>query len=117
MKVVIYTEDLIPITVIDLPQWAVAMLKDRQFIDIPVPPKCVTFRAMDEPIKIQKQRRVIVRAEIFRKPVDSHQTSDYGRRIQYYESLMLFTKNEEEALELRAAFLPGQELYMRDFVS
>jgi hypothetical protein len=108
MKAVIYTEDLLPITIIDLPPWAIEMLKAHQFIELPVLEKLSSIFHPDSEVKAVKIKRVLIRAERFRKPCNPYRPGEYN------EALMLFTKDEESAMKVRAAFLPGQEVFLRD---
>jgi hypothetical protein len=113
MKAVIYTEELLPITIVDLPVWAVDMLTKYAIIEIPVPPSLEFTPPSNDPIRRAYIERVVVRGERFRKLIDGWRGVD---DIKYYESLILYTKDEESAMRLKAAFLPGQEVYMRDLM-
>lgn len=94
MKAVLYTHDLIPITVLDLDPWMVQYLdQNRQFVLAAYPP----FK-VDAPSDDELARMTLHTVRI---------TADLIRRGSY-EAYMLFTHDEESALILKSAFLPGQ---------
>jgi len=102
MKAVLYTHDLEPITVIDLWPEAWKRLARGGTWNIPVfmPLKC--FSAMpSDPVRLDPIPIVTITAERIVK----------GE----HETLLLFTHQEEAALMVKAAFLPGQSNSMRDF--
>lgn len=100
MKAVLYAHDLEPITIIDLHPDAWRRLAHGGTWNIAVflPLK---FSVSAEPVMQSPMPIVTINADRIIK----------GE----YESLLLFTAQEEYALLLRAAFLPGQTKAMRDF--
>ena len=96
MKAVLYTQQLEPITVVDLPMWALEKLGKGEYINIPVPlPPVLVPGRFPEPVDLYREQRVVIHGERFTR--------------RGCDVLMLFTNNEETALMLKAAFLPGQE--------
>ena len=96
MRVVLYANDMEPITVLELEGWAVEMLSERQTVRFAVsPPAAVKFMTPEgSPSQFMREWIVEVWAETFVR---------HGLR-----HLMLFTKDETSALLLKSAFLPGQ---------
>lgn len=103
---VLYTTALEPITVIDVPQWALDRMKHGEQIVFPVWEDITSFRL--EPIDcFLPLRTVTVWAERF--------------RCKGASTVMLFTDDDECALALRSDLLPGQrkayqDQYKRGFV-
>jgi hypothetical protein len=93
MNAVLYTNQLEPITVVDIPMWAWKWLAQGKCIclDVPEPPR---FADCIFPPVCFQPKSVVIFGELIRRRED--------------ETLMLFTADEENALLLRAAFLPGQ---------
>lgn len=93
MNAVLYTCQLEPITVVDIPMWLWDNLKRGDTIRLVV---------VEEPSYVP----------IYTRPVleSMRIVSIFGERFVYknQESLMLFTHDEESALLLKAGFLPGQ---------
>ncbi|WOB06519.1 hypothetical protein [Piscinibacter gummiphilus] len=87
---VLYTYDLQPITVVGLSNFLWDMLHRGDMVQLVVP-EPFKFEAPDP---TQQMRLVRIRAEHF--------------RFRGHDSMMLFTEDEEYALALQAAFLPGQ---------
>lgn len=98
MQAVIYTHQLEPITVVDIPMWLWERLMRGDFVRLAVT-EMVPVASLHAPPSYEKTRVV----EIF---------GDRLRRGKY-ESLMLFTSDEENALLLKADFLPGQRGELR----
>lgn len=97
MKAVIYADDLEPITVIQLEQWAYQFLLENGVVRIAVMPRvpAMLSRANATPSDLRMNQYIVtISAERIRRGP--------------YEALMLFTRDEESALLLKAAFLPGQ---------
>ena len=93
MNVVLYADDLEPITVIDLPMEAFKFFQQGQVWRVPVLDP-VEFFAL-APTNLDATCRIVtIWAEEFRR----------GNK----RSWMLFTRDEEAALLLRSALLPGQ---------
>lgn len=94
--VVLYTRQMEPITIIALPEEAWAYLRHHGFYRIAVPlmPACTPF---DRSLPVPKFdiQTVSIRAERF-----VHHCAN---------TMLLFTDDEESALLLKAAFLPGQQ--------
>jgi phosphoenolpyruvate carboxylase len=101
MKVVLYTYDLEPITIIDLPHELYVMLKNRKTINVPIIPLLNFINPLREekPI-VEKSLYVRIYAEVLRR--------------DYQESLLLYTHDEENALLLKASFLAGQTREIND---
>jgi hypothetical protein len=103
MRVVLYAEDMEPITVIDLPPTAWKYLIDRSVVRIAVmiPPKLQVVTD-SRPQMLEDIKTVSIYAERFIRKGCEH--------------TMLFTHDEESALLLKCAFLPGQnaELQARE---
>jgi hypothetical protein len=99
MNAVLYTHQLEPITVVDIPMWLWERLAQGQTIRLAVmePTRLVPTDGAPaySPLKM---------VEIF------------GERIHRseHETLMLFTSDEENALLLKAEFLPGQRGELRN---
>lgn len=96
MRAVLYTNDFEPITVIELPRWTADYLLERKYVVLPVR-EPVRFIRPTEPLRIEdcQVKLVRIRAGRFVKDKD-------------HEALVLFTDDDEHALLLEAAFLPGQ---------
>lgn len=97
MRAVLYTPNLEPITVLQLKPWALEFLRERGTAVLavvePMPP--VPLGPVDtDPMLSLRMRTVTIRAETLRR----------GR----VESMLLITNDEESALLLESAFLPGQ---------
>lgn len=96
---VLYTDDFEPITVLQLSPWARTYLERHRRIRLPVIEE-VTFSVRVDPPIMANLRTVDIWVEsIIRKGV---------------EQTLLFTYNDENALLLRSAFLPGQQRKVRD---
>lgn len=96
MRAVLYTHDLEPITVIDLKPWAHEFLLSQGSVRMGVhrPMAAMLSQAGASPRDEIDAWFVEITAEVIRR----------GR----YQSLMLFTRNEEAALLLKSELLPGQ---------
>lgn len=94
-RVVLYTQDLEPITVIELKPWTEGYLNRHGQVNIAVTP---IFKLMDYdpgPPPIHAEfHQVCIQAEMLHRK---------GRR-----HMLLITRDEESALLLKSAFLPGQ---------
>lgn len=94
MRAVLYAYDFEPITVIDVPEWAHEYMNQRQCFALAVcePPP---VRFCDAGVPATHSYRIVrIQCERLRR----------GRTTHW----MLFTNDEESALLLRAALLPGQ---------
>lgn len=100
MKVVLYTYDLEPITIIDLPHELYVMLKNRRAINVPIIPLLNFHNTFKEEPIFEKVLYVTIYAEVLRR--------------DYQESLLLYTDDEENALLLKASFLAGQTREIND---
>jgi hypothetical protein len=96
-RVVLYTPDFEPITVITLPPFALAYLQEHHTVRLAAPIPC-DFVASSEDISRHWER------------MQMHIVEIRAERLvrQGKEHLMLFTKDETAAMLLRADFLPGQ---------
>lgn len=101
MQVVLYTDDMEAITVIDLPQWFLERLHDGQVMRVAVedsaPP---TWPSADAVVPVCKFYAVSIWAERFVRNGGS--------------TWLLFTRDEELALLLRSSVLPGQRRDYQD---
>ena len=98
-------EDMEAITVIDVPAWAIGRLKDGQPIRFPVPEPLVGYDP--GPPRLAPMRTVCVWSECFYRNGRPH--------------VMLFTRDDVNALKLDSSYLPGQraganERYRRAFL-
>ena len=102
MRVVLYTEDFEPITVIDLPEFAAQYLEmyGRVSLSVPTKPMCIPCYSKIVPMEDVGIMRVDITAEKI--------------RFHNNEHLMLFTKSEEAALLLKSSFLPGQRSELQE---
>lgn len=101
MKVVLYTHDLEPITVINLTGWMQEYVQTRSWFSVQVIP----------PIDYRKYSHDTEESVELRK-VDIEVVPLYmsgGRK-----SFMLLTRDEEDAMLLESAFLPGQRKAVLD---
>lgn len=96
MRAVLYAEDMEPITVIELSELAQHYLKERLFVRVAVmlPPMLSVLAATQKPEIDSHLKIVNITAEILIRRGNEH--------------MMLFTKDEESAMLLKCAFLPGQ---------
>lgn len=99
MRAVLYTEDMFPITVLDVPEQWWEWLKERGHVRVAVveQPKLRPLPDLDHEAiwSVPYQtRHVDIRAEVLIKNGKRH--------------MLLFTRSEDEALLLEATFLPGQ---------
>lgn len=101
MRVVLYADDMEPITVIDLPALAEGYLSERgrARLAVMLPPMLSVLAAQQPPAQDG-----IKTVEIFAERFIRH-----GR-----EHMMLFTRDEESALLLKCAFLPGQNAGLQE---
>lgn len=100
MRAVLYTNDFEPITVIELSRWTADFLLQRHHVVLPVREP---LRFVREPPTIEQcwTKLVRIRAERFVKDKD-------------HQALVLFTEDDEHALLLQSAFLPGQRRAVKD---
>ena len=96
MRSVLYTHDLEPITIIDVNHWMLKHLDEH---------KCVVLPVQLQLPRVERYEDLIgqrIKFHIVRITAERH----VWRNV---ESYMLFTEDEESALLLKAAFLPGQQ--------
>ena len=93
MNAILFTLDFEPITVIDLPMWAHEIALERQYFRMEVmdPPKLYG----DIEVRLIEPKMVTIRAQKF-------------IWIDKSERIIYVTADEEAALLLQSAFLPGQ---------
>ncbi len=102
MRVVLYTTDFEPITVLELPMWLLDQLERQGVVRVAVPPRPdEILKQLREQIEnngpIQPQMDIVeIFCERLRWKDDSIKT-------------ILITPNEELALALRPDWLPGQQ--------
>lgn len=94
MRAVLYAYDFEPITVIDVPEWAHQYIDQHQCFSLAVFERHPVFFCDPDALATPTCRIVRIQCERLCR----------GRRTHW----MLFTEDEESALLLRAAFLPGQ---------
>lgn len=101
MRAVLYTPNLEPITVLQLQPWAAQYLREQGLVVLSVlePVEFMPRRSVVAPV-YTTLRTVTIRAETLRY-----------RRI---ETMLLITNDEESALLLESAFLPGQHRRVRE---
>lgn len=99
MNAVLYTHQLEPITVVDIPMWLWEHLSQGQPIRL----------AVTAPLRL-------VPNEMPPTYTPSKMVEIFGELIRRreHETLMLFTADEENALLLKADFLPGQRGELRN---
>ena len=101
MRVVLYADDMEPITVIDLPAMAEEYLNKHNHVQLPVQlPPMLSVRAARQAPAFADFKIVTIFAERIVR---------HGR-----EHMMLFTQDEESALLMKCAFLPGQQAGMQE---
>lgn len=101
MRVVLYADDMEPITVIDLPAMAEKYLNKHGMVKLAVmlPPLISFLAASQTPIR-DNCKTVTIFAEQFVRNGRKH--------------MMLFTRDEESALLLKCTFLPGQQAGLQE---
>ena len=93
MRVVIYAEDMEPITVIELAPWAYERLSRGDRVNlVAMEPLPITFNPNEQ--AAATMRYITIYAELLQR-----------RGVRH---MMVFTGNDETALLLKSAFLPGQ---------
>lgn len=100
MHAVLYTHQLEPITVVDIPMWLWDRLGRGEVIRLAVQEPISFLPASTPPPAESRTRVVSIFGEKFRR--------------REHEALMLFTADEENALLLQAEFLPGQRGEVRN---
>lgn len=101
MRVVLYTNDLEPITVLELSEFAKRHLEVHRRVRLPVYESLSRMVApLDGGPSKPCPKYVDIWSEIFVRCGDRH--------------MFLFTHDDEAALLLRAAFLPGQQRALND---
>lgn len=101
MRVVLYADDMEPITVVELPEPAERHLIERGMVRIVVAlPPMLSALAAQQPPGVEEYPTVTIFAERFVR---------HGRA-----RTLLFTRDEESALLLKCAFLPGQQAMLQD---
>lgn len=100
VRVVLYADDLEPITVLELPAFVRDHLEQHGVVRLPVVESPGLISAPIQSPSYQTFRTVEIWTERFVRKGQEH--------------LMLFTRNDENALLLRAAFLPGQRRELND---
>lgn len=101
VRAVLYTLDFEPITVVELSQAARERLECKGEVTLQVIEMMpLEFMRQADRINPAKTKTVRIFVEEFRRGSHSH--------------LMLFTPNDENALLLKSAFLPGQRKEVRD---
>lgn len=91
---VLYSDDLEPITIVDLPEWAWDRLSAGEYLVLPVPEPSRFAVHQNTPPLLEHPRVVQIYGEMFER-----------RGVR---SMMIFVNDEENALALRSSLLPGQ---------
>jgi len=104
MRTVLYTHDLEPITILELEEWKMRMLEERGRVELAVM-KPMSVAAWNPSVVPEPEPiwRVCITAERFHSNGQIH--------------MMLFTHNEEHALLLKSAFLPGQRWALKELTA
>ena len=97
---VLYTDDMEPITVLEVPAFARDLLLKHGYVTLQVMPPMPLLRAGATPSDDFKIYTVTIRAEVFVRNGTKH--------------FMLFTRDDVNTMLLRAAFLPGQRGALRN---
>ena len=100
MHAVIYTKELEPITVVWLASWAVKMLRDHSHVAFAVCPPMSAGLSDFNDFSTMKSWVVRLRGDEI--------------RMNRASTWILTTDDEEVALLLKAAFLPGQQQALRE---
>lgn len=98
MRHVLYANDFEPITIIELNPWQENHIRRHNVVRLPVFPSTETMQLSAAPT-METCRIVTIKSELIYR--GSHP-------LNYIEHMLLFTGDEESALLLKAAFLPGQ---------
>lgn len=101
VRTVLYTDDFEPITVLELPSWSRDYLERHGVVRL-------TVTMIEAPARFQQEEPPICQ---------EHRTVDvwsepFVRNGETY--LILFTRNDENALLLKSSFLPGQRRELLD---
>ncbi len=99
MRTVLYTNDMEPITVLELRPWQVEHLERHRMVTLAVMPEANWMRA-GESLSPKTLPYVRITAEWFRR----------GNQ----QIMLLFTRHEENAMLLDSEFLPGQRRLLRE---
>lgn len=103
MRVVIYTEEMEPITIIDLPLDLLRMGYERRYVRVPVPtPVPISLNCNKAYPKIDDIQFYVVELQF-----DLLVTiGKFGKRV---ESWIITTGDKVQALRLKPSWLPGQQ--------
>lgn len=106
MKTVIYTEDMEPITIIDLPLDLIEIGEAHQYINVPVPIKLDrSFFNPADPIT-EVYRVVTLRFERLKR---------FNSLNRLIETHIVTTNHDEFALALTPSWLPGQQCMVNEY--
>lgn len=95
MRTVLYSdEDFEPITVIDVPEWMMKMIRSNEVVRLSIPLILPTGVYNYDPVE----------------PVSFRDVHIFGERLRRnnQESWLMFTKHDELAMLLKSTYLPGQ---------
>jgi hypothetical protein len=100
MNIVLYTMDMEPITIIDLPMWAIELGEKERMVAVAVirPPSRTPFE--NTPLELSTQ---VVYLRF-------HPLVFYGKK-----NWIITVENEELALLLKPSWLPGQRKQINDY--
>lgn len=104
MNVVIYTDDLEPITIIDLPIDFCRMGYERRFVRVAVPMP-ISVMLETDPLPLE-DHIVTLKFDKLKKR---------NKQGQVIESWIITTDDEVLALKLKPAWLPGQRSEINDY--
>lgn len=102
MRVVLYAHDMEPITILELSSWAHDFLEKHRTVNLPVyqPASVMALPVGRAPLVAETFWKVCITAEPLHRNGERH--------------MMLFTHDEEQAMLLKSAFLPGQRWALKE---
>lgn len=101
MRVVLHAHDMEPITILELSSWACEFLERHRTVNLPVyRPASVRVPPRDIVPPPETFWQVRITAEPLHRNGERH--------------MMLFTHDEEQAMLLKSAFLPGQRWALKE---
>ncbi len=102
MNIVLYTRDMEPITIIDLPMWAVEIGERQRMVAV----ELMDPVRMAQPSDMSEDPRLMARTVW----LDFHPIRFYDQK-----SWLITVENEELALLLKPSWLPGQRKMINDY--
>lgn len=107
MRCVLYTDDMIPITVVDIPQFLLERLHRREHVRLPIIETLSTAELAVNSLldSVMRPREIPLSCvEVWSEPMIRNGKHHW----------VMFARNEELALKLKCAFLPGQQGAVND---